>query len=229
MNFSGNRLNTLENDPTNMIISNADANADLTNGDQSLYLKGGEGSIAAIELFSGDVEDPETGLDVPALDYFKSKKETWLINEANVTFYVDPSQLNGQEPDRVILMDLENDMPIVDYFFDTSTNNSNPLRSKINFSNILERDSDGDGVKYKFRVTEHLNNILLRDSTNINLGLFITTNINEVQTATALEYDEIDSHSGSVLSPRGTVLYGTNQNVPDNKKVKFEIFFTEPN
>lgn len=229
MNFMGNRLNTLENDPSNMVISNADMNANLSEGDQNLYIKGGEGSIATIELFKGNIEDPETGVEVPALEYFKSKKDNWLVNEANLTFYVDQSQLNGMEPDRLVLMDLDNETPVVDYFFDPSTNNSNPLRSKTSFANILERNSNDEGVKYRFRITQHLNNILLRDSTNVRLGLFVTTNINEVQKAVALNYDEIESNTGSVISPRGTVLYGTNQNVPDNKKVKFELFYTEPN
>ena len=229
MNFTGNRLNTLENDPTNTVISDADVNADPVNGDEALFIKGGEGSMAVIDLFNGTIEDPDTGTDVDALEYFRSKKDEWLINEANLTVYVDQNQVNGNEPDRIMLMDIENNVPIVDYFFDSSTNNSNPLRSKIFYSKILERDSDGNGYKYKFRLTEHLNNVLLRDSTNVKLGIYVSTNVNDIQQAKALEYDEIDTHSGSVLSPRGTVLYGSNQNVPDNKKVKFELFYTEPN
>ncbi|WP_250433386.1 DUF4270 domain-containing protein [Hanstruepera flava] len=228
MNFTGNRLNILENDPTNTVIADADANADPIDGDQSLYLKGGEGSMAVIDLFNGTFEDPETGTGVPALEYFKSKKDSWLINEANLTLYVDQNQVNGEEPNRVMLIDLENNVPIVDYFFDGTTNNANPSLSKSFYSKILERDSNDEGVKYKFRLTEHLNNILLRDSTNVKLGVYVSTNVNEIQQATALEYDDTDTHSGSVMSPRGTVLYGSNSNVPDNKKVKFELYYTEP-
>lgn len=229
MNFTGNRLNTLENDPTNTVISDANASADPINGDQSLYIKGGPGSIAIIDLFNGLIEDPETGTEVQALDYFKSKKDTWLINEANLTLYVDQNQVNSEEPNRIMLIDIENNVPIVDYFFDATTNNADPSQSKIFYSNILERNSDDQGVKYKFRLTEHLNNILLRDSTNVKLGIYVSTNVNEILQATALEYEEINTNSGEVLSPRGTVLYGTRQNVPDNKKVKFELYYTEPN
>lgn len=229
MNFTGNRLNTLENDPTNTVISDADANADPVNGDQSLYIKGGEGSLAVIDLFNGTVEDPETGTQVPAFAYFKSKKDEWLINEANITLYVDQNQVNGQEPNRVMLIDLENNVPIVDYFFDATTNNASPSNSKIFYTKVLERNSNDEGVKYKFRLTEHLNNILLRDSTNVKLGVYVSTNVNEILQGTALEYDEINTNSGAVMSPRGTVLYGSNQNVPDNKKVKFELYYTEPN
>ena len=229
MAFSGNTLNTLENDPTNTLISDADAVADPVNGDEALYIKGGEGSMAVINLFNGIIEDPETGADVNAFDYFKSKKDHWLINEANLTVYVDQNQIIDDEANRIMLMDIENNTPIIDYLFDASTNISNPAQSKINFSKPLEYDENGNGFKFKFRLTEHLNNILLRDSTNVQLGLYISTNVNEIEQAKALKYDNIDSHSGSVLSPRGTVLYGSNPNVPDNKKVKFELFYTEPN
>lgn len=228
MNFSGNILNVLENDPSNTIIQDADANANMVDGDATLYLKGGEGSMTVINLFSGETLDEE-GNPVNSLDYFKSKKESWLLNEANITFYVNQNELNGQEPDRVILYDLANNVPIVDYFFDTSTNNTTPLNSKVLFSRILERDDDNRGVKYKLRLTEHLNNILIRDSTNVSLGLYVSTNVNDIQKADVLNSNNEYVPTGAVLSPRGTALYGTNQNVPTDKKVLFEIYFTEPN
>lgn len=229
MNFTGNRLNIIENDPSNTIIMDADANADMVDGDELLYLKGGEGAFAIVDLFNGLVEDEDTGLDVPALDYFKSKKDIWLLNEANLIFYVNQTMVDGQEPDRVVLYDMENNVPIVDYFFDTSVNNSNPLNSKLNFSRILERDEAENGIKYKFRLTEHLNNILLRDSTNVKLGLFVTTNINEIQNGRILNSPNDGVSTGSILSPRGTVLHGSNQAVADDQRVRFEVFYTKPN
>ncbi len=228
MNFSGNILNSLENDPANTIINDADANANMVEGDETLYLKGGEGSMTVLNLFSGEILDEDNNL-VNAFDYFKSKKDSWLLNEANITFYVNQNEVNGQEPDRVILYDLENNIPIVDYFFDPSTNTNNPLNSKIAYSRKLERDEDNNGVKYKLRLTEHLNNILLRDSTNVNLGLYVSTNVNDIQKADVLNVNDEYVPTGAVLSPRGTALYGTNQNVPEDKKVLFEIYFTEPN
>ena len=228
MNFTGNRLNVLEYDPTNTVIEDANANANPIEGDDALYLKGGEGSFAVIDLFNGQTPD-ENGNMVDAFEYFKSKKDTWLINEANLYFYVDQTIVDGQEPDRVILYDLENNLPIVDYFFDSSTNNSNPINSKILYSRKLERDDNDNGVKYKLRLTEHLNNILLRDSLNVNLGLYVSTNVNDIQRADVLNSPDEYAPTGTVLSPRGTALYGTSQNVPDDKKVQFEIYFTEPN
>lgn len=231
MNFSGNRINTIENyNSVKTIIDNATSNTDMVNGDNAVFLKGGEGSFAVIDLFSGTVEN-ESGTPVPALDYFKSKKGKWLINEANLTVYVNQNEVNnsGQEPERVILYDINNNIPIVDYFLDPSVSTTNPLESRINYSRKLKRDSNNKGLSYKFRLTEHINNILLRDSTNLKLGIYVTSNINITANAGILNSLTDKVPNSAVLSPKGTVLYGSNPSVPNTKKMKFEIFYTEPN
>ena len=228
-NFTGNRLNVLDNDPTNTVIDDADAMADEDLGDERLYLKGGEGSMAVIDLFNGDVVDETSGMTVPAYDFFTSRKDSWLINEANLVFKVDQDQVDDEEPDRVILIDLKNNLPIVDFFIDRTTNNFDPINSKINYSEILERDEDGNGVSYKIRLTEHINNMFIRDSTNVKLGLFVSTNINEIVEATLIDSeDEVVSSTpiGSVISPKGTILKGSNENVPEEDRVQLEIFYT---
>jgi len=230
MNFKGaNRASITYKDPTNTIIDDANNNADVVNGDQNLYLKGGEGSIAVVNLFD----------DQAVLDEFKSLYKdndgnpSRLINEANLIFYVDRSviiePLEYQEPNRVILYDIKNNVPIIDFFLDLTTNTTNPIDSKLNYSSILERDASGKGVKYKIRLTEHLNNILLRDSLNFKLGLYLTTNINEISRADILNEDELESiPMGTILAPKGTVLHGSNLNVPEDKRVQLEIYYTEP-
>jgi hypothetical protein len=230
-NFNGVRLNMLENDPANTVIDNADAAANEVEGDENLFLKGGEGSMAVIDLFNGDVFDDELGVDVPAFDYFISKKEQWLINEANLVFYVDQGQVNGQESDRVMLYDLNSNLPVIDYFIDGSTNTFDPVNSKINHARVLERDEDENGVKYKIRLTEHINSIFIRDSTNTKLGLILSTNVNEIFPACLLDSDDdtiTNVPSGSVMSPKGTILFGSNENVVEAKRAQLEIFYTEP-
>ncbi len=231
LNFSGNRLNTFENsDTVKNIINAATSNTDFDNGDNNVYLKGGEGSYAVIDLFSGNTVD-DNGNSVPTLDYFKSKKGKWIINEANLTVYVNQNEVNnsGQEPDRVIIYDLKNNTPIVDYYLDPTVSTTDPLFSRINYSEKLKRDANNKGLRYKFRLTEHINNVLLRDSTNLKLGVFVTSNINLTQNAAVLNSLTEKTPTGAVLSPRGTVLHGSNPSVPDTKKMKFEIFYTEPN
>lgn len=236
MNFRGNRASTITLDPVaTSLLNNANNSADTTNGDTSLYLKGGEGSIAVVNLFQDQAELDEFNLLYKDANGNPSR----LINEANLIFYVDDvaSSLliddddanKKQQPNRVILYDIKNNTPIVDYFYDLTTVTTNPIDSKLNFSSILERDSDGKGVKYKIRLTEHLNNILLRDSTNFQLGLYITSNINEISNSYVLNDGILDGIPvGTGLSPKGTILYGSNENVPEDKRVQLEIYYTQP-
>ncbi|MCX7551127.1 DUF4270 domain-containing protein [Xanthomarina sp. F2636L] len=232
MNFRGNRASTITLDPiANSLLNNANDTADTVNGDQTLYLKGGEGSIAIVDLF----KDPAVLEEFNLLYKNNNGTPSRLINEANLIFYVDQTATSvmdkdkNQEPNRVILYDIKNNSPIVDYYFDLTTNTTNPIESKLNYSSVLEKDSNGKGVKYKIRLTEHLNNILLKDSTNFQLGLYLTTNINEVSNSFILNDGDLDGIPvGTGLSQKGTVLHGSNLNVPENKRVQLEIYYTQP-
>jgi len=206
-----------------------------TDGDEKLYLKGGQGSVAVINLFDGIIQDPDTGSDVSALEYFKSKKEKWLINEAHLVFYVDQATVQGlNEPERVYLYDLENGTPLIDYYGDVD-NTLNPVSSRTIHLGRLERaddETDSQGVRYKIRITEHINNILLRDSTNVKLGLAVSANVNlegANSQPTVLTSDNLVNKVpiSSILTPKGTVLYGNNTTA-EEKKVYLEIFYTEP-
>jgi len=241
LNFSGIKFNTLENNYNFPL-----PNGDLNNLSDHLYIKGGVGSAGIINLFNGNVED-ENGDMVLSEPFFRSKKDQWLINQANLTVYVDQSSLPNNtdgknEPNRLVLYDLKNNIPIADYFLDTNTTNQDPDQSRILYAEPLERDTDNKGVKYKFRVTEHLNNILKKDSTNVNLGIYVSTNVNlllggngtRLLNSVTFGFDQDqddttldDVPSTCILSPRGTVLYGSTLNVPENLRPKLEIFYTE--
>ena len=207
----------------------------VTQGDEKLYLKGSQGALAVVDLFNGTIQDPDTGLNVSQLEYFKSKKGKWLINEANIVFYVDQTTVDGiDEPDRLYLYNLEEGVPLVDYYSDAE-NNLAPVNSKINHLGRLERvddELDGKGIKYKMKITRHINNILLNDSTNVKLGLAVSANVNlegfNTQPAT-LTTDPLVNKApiSSIVTPQGTVLFGNNAAI-DEKKVYLEIFYTEP-
>ncbi|WP_034042055.1 DUF4270 domain-containing protein [Wocania ichthyoenteri] len=249
LNITGNRLNTFINDYSITL-----SNGDKTLGDERLYLKGAEGSMAVIDLFNGMVDSDNNGSkDMPALDYFKKTYRQLdengdylpkingnfplkkLINEAQLVIYEDETASNGgnsdyHKYDRIYAYDIKNNIPTIDYSFDPTENPSDPFNSKI--INLGQRITDDNGVsKYKIRLTEHLNNILLKDSTNTKLGLILSTNVNLTNSFKILESeDEVTQiPSTTLLTPRGTILYGNHQNVPENKKLRLEIFFTEPN
>ncbi len=232
LSFSGNRVNIFDNDFT---IPLEDGNATL--GNEKLYLKGGEGSMAIIDLFSGLVENEE-GVEEEAYSYFNRKfknpetgEPTRLINEANLVFYEDELQITTDDHDfdRLYLYDLKNNQPIIDYFFDAS---STTLPFYSIASHLGIRDGETGNKKFKIKITEHINNILLKDSTNTKLGLVLSNNVNSIQNAQILgatiDNDVNQVPTGTVLSPKGTVLYGNNTTNTE-KKVKLEIFYTEPN
>ncbi|WP_299112569.1 DUF4270 domain-containing protein [uncultured Winogradskyella sp.] len=238
INLIGNGINFLNNDFTSPI-----AEGDPDTGDSRLYLKGGEGSIANIKLFNGDDidnDDDDTFDDwkntfVETTSDGKFIRSKRLVNEANLVFYVDQDMVQGGEPDRIYLYDVDNKVPLIDYFLD-GVNNSLPLSSVSNHLGPLQRvddEPDGDGIKYKLRITQHINNLLIRDSTNVELGLAVSLNVNiegsgiqrQVQ---SMEDIDFTVPSSSVLTPRGTVLHGNNTE-DESKRVYLEIYYTEPN
>uniref|UniRef100_UPI004049E3D6 DUF4270 domain-containing protein n=1 Tax=Gelidibacter sp. TaxID=2018083 RepID=UPI004049E3D6 len=247
LNFNSNRVNFLSNQFT-IPLSDGDA----INGDEKLYLKGGEGSIALIDLFGGANLDDDNNSDNPFELFKKDFLETdengefkrnsqgnviakRLVNEANIVFFVDQEATQGQEPERIYLFDATNNTVLLDYSLDAS-NNSFPIFSKTYHSGRLEREDnepDGQGIKYKIRITEHINNLLIRDSTNIKLGLSVSGNINleEVflQRNTLTTNETLNKvPTSSIISPRGTVLYGNNT-TDESKKLYLEIFYSVPN
>ena len=237
LSLTGRSINFLEHNYTTPIIE-----GDEEIGDSRIYLKGGEGAIARIKLFNGD--DINDGDDMTFDDFKNLFVETEngefvrskrLVNEANLIFYVDQDVVQGGEPDRIYLYDIENKRPLVDYFLD-GINNSLPSFSVSNHLGPLERvndEPDENGIRYKLRITEHINNLLVRDSTNIELGLAVSLNVNleEAVTQRRVQFAEDSDFTvpiSSVVSPRGTVLHG-NATEDESKRVYLEIYYTEPN
>ncbi len=233
LNFSGVLLNVFDNN-----FSVDVTNSDDVNGDEAMYLKGGEGYIGIIDLFNGTVED-EMGDQVDAFDHFKSffyddvsDSPLKLINEAYIEFYVDQNLNLENEPDRIYLYNYEQNMSLLDYFLDQSVS-STTINAKINHLEPLQRVDDepeGQGIKYKIRITEHLNNIILRDSTNARLGLGIINDVAATSFFSILNNgseEDLELASGTILSHKGTVLHG-NQSQEEDKRPKIKIYYTEP-
>ena len=233
LNFTGNLINIFEN---NFQIDVSNSNT--TEGDEKLYLKGGEGYMSTIDLFNGNIENDDGEL-IDAFQHFKNsffdlenEIANKIINEAYIEFFVDQSQNISSEPDRIYLYNFEENSPLIDYFLDQSVS-STTINAKINHLEPLIRDGDsvtGDGIKYKVRITEHLNNIILRDSTNAKLALVVTSNVGSIENFSILnsEQEELDFPSGAILTPKGTVLHGS-QSEDINKRPRIKIYYTEPN
>ncbi len=268
LNLTGNTISLLQNSNENNNYLNA------VNGSQEasrLYLKGGEGAIAIIDLFGstdliGYTLNAAFNENLPIsptnLKYFVNntpngisdeidqiKINGWLINDANLTFYVDKIAMSNLlsttpesqpvEPNRVFLYDLTNKKVLSDYTYDYSSNGTYPKFTKFIHDGIVQTEDVADGrgkraKKYRVRITNYVRNLVKNDSTNVRLGLSVTENINSVGLSKLRTPNSNLSSAPtmSVQSPLGTVLYGTN--IPGatqeyKKRLKLEIYYTKPN
>ena len=201
------------------------ASASSSLGDERLYVNGGSGSMTIIDLFGRDANGQSAELE-------EYRAKDWLINEANLTFYIDKDKMaNTKEPNRIYLYDLNNNRPIFDYYTDQTTNSVKPKFGKRVYSGMIVKE-DGKGTLYKIRLTNHITQLLKNaDSTNVRLGLVVTESIANVdnyavknQTASGLK----KVPTASVLNPLGIVLYGSKTSVSLDKRLKLEIYYTKP-
>ncbi|TDS58178.1 DUF4270 domain-containing protein [Myroides indicus] len=204
--------------------------ADTKNGDDKLYIKGGEGSIAIVDLFSKN-------------DYAELKKlreDDILINDAILTVYVDENAMsNNINPKRLYLYNYDDEVSLVDFSNDTNTNSS---YLKAVFGGIFQeenKDKNLEGNLYRFRITEYLRSLIkskdFKKSPKLALSMtndYNSSFLNYIKNQT-LE-SPIDNSPNdiktipafSVSCPVGTVLYGANTQA-EGKKMKLEIFYTK--
>ncbi|OXE95398.1 uncharacterized protein DUF4270 [Flavobacterium araucananum] len=196
-----------------------------TTGDDRLYLKGRQGSLAVIQL---------TGF-AAKLDEIRTKN--WLVNEANLIFSIDSDKMTGAyEPKRVYLYDLDNSLPILDYTSDGSSSITTDAKmTKVVYSGIINVDATTKrGTTYKIRLTNHIRNIIKNATVaNVRLGLVVTGDINTITSSKLKLKNTVisDAPRASVMSPLGTILFGGNSssNIPAGKKLQLEIYYTKPN
>lgn len=226
LNFNGIRVNTFNTSTPPEL--EAVLNNPNTAGAENLYIKGGAGTITVIELFGNDLNGNNVADE---LDNLRTKK--WLINEANLTLQVNKNLTSGNtsEPERLFLYDLNNSRVLVDYQLDNYTPASDPINFKTNHLGRLKRDNNDNGESYQFRITSHISNLINKDSTNVRLGLVVSPNITiltnqDLQNSTPPGINKIPT--SNVISPEGTVIYGSNH--PDmDKRIKLNIYYTEIN
>jgi len=218
--INGNSVNTLINAPFPPEITD---DMDTNQNAERLYLKGGSGSYAEIELF-----EENNGEDI--INQIKTKK--WIINEANLIFYVDREALDMagiiNEPPTLYLFNTETSRPIYDLSVISDPDVRN--RIKINYDGSLEEENN-KGVRYKLKITNYINDIIIRDSTNATLGLSVSADLaNSASKNAVLDMKETDLPVGATITPLGTVLYGSNVTVAEeDMQLKLEIFYTETN
>jgi hypothetical protein len=223
LNMTGNSVSLLNNNfGSSGLAYNALPNTGNTlAGDEKLYLKGGEGSLAILDLFStaGELES--------------IRSNGWLVNEANLVFHIDASTMaNSYEPKRIYLYDLTNNRPVVDYYNDGTTS-TDAKKSKVVFDGNINTDATSKrGLTYKIRITNQIRNLIKNaDSTNVKLGIVVTEDISTIANHKMKTPNAFITQApkASVMNPLGTILYGGKLTVPEDKRLKLEIFYTKPN
>ncbi|WP_203294534.1 DUF4270 domain-containing protein [Luteirhabdus pelagi] len=231
--YGGIGINTF-NTELNQDVVSAIENQDSENGTETLYLKGGPNIAAIINLFGEDLDGNGVADELEDL-----RDRELLVNEANLIFYVDQEKVSplSTEPERIMIFDATNGTVLIDYVLDPTVA-SDPSLARTLHLEPLQRDSDENGDYYKVRISTHVSNLINNDSTNVPLGLVVTNNVNISNFRSVrntgiqgpmqenLQLQEIPGPA--LLSPYGTVLHGNNS--PDEeKRLKLQLYYTEPN
>ncbi|MWB93638.1 DUF4270 family protein [Flavobacterium sp. GA093] len=233
INLKGNTVNLLKDEKA-ASYNTAVSNPNTTTGDERLFLKGGQGAVAVVEL-----KDFESKLQ-------EIRDNKWLINEANLVFYIDSGEMNKpespednetklSEPYRVYVYDFTNNKAILDYNDSSPSANTDPKGARVVYDGLLKKEN-GRGAYYKVRITNHIINIIKGTNVaNVKLGVSVTENIN-LSTSNMLNKEKMIPNTlikqvptASVMSPLGTVIYGVGAEVEEAKKLKLQIYYTKPN
>jgi hypothetical protein len=225
MSFNAISVNTYDNTIPQDIAQDL-FNPNLDEGEERLYVRGGDGIVTIIELFGPDLDDDGVADELEDL-----RNEKWLINEANLICYVDKDRASrgDQEPERLFIYDIKNSDFLADINFDI-TSNLEPVDALNVHLGRLKRGSDGNGDFYKIRITEHISNLINKDSTNVPLGIIVSQNVLEsnFQDLENIQAPGIEKvPSSSVVSPEGTILHG-NRSSFTGRRLKLQIYYTKP-
>ncbi|HBR53065.1 MAG TPA: DUF4270 domain-containing protein [Flavobacteriaceae bacterium] len=226
LNFDAISVNTFDNE-LNPSIASTLANPNIDDGEENLYVRGGDGIVSVIELFGEDLDGNGVADELEFL-----RDQEWLINEANLIFYVnrDIVPSGDNEPLRLVIYETGNDNFLADLPLDP-TSGEEPFEALVDHYGPLERGTDANGDFYKIRITNHVSNLINSDSTNVPLALVVSQNVTvfdfqDLENSQAPGIDNVPA--STVVSPEGTVLHG-NRTSNEAKRLKLQIFYTEPN
>ncbi|MDX5586659.1 MAG: DUF4270 domain-containing protein [Aureibaculum sp.] len=184
----------------NKVINDRFVSPDMIDGEEVLYIQGAAGSISVLELFKG------VNLD-------SIRDQNWLINEANITLYVDNDVDQETVPETLYLYKFDDNSQILDVFTEVQS---------IGIGGELERDEDNKPIKYKFSITDYISEVLKHDG---------ISNISRLGVKVYHSTDLPTTFSDTLMKDfswiaKGVVLKGNKRDLTDNERLKLEIFYT---
>jgi len=222
LSFNGIRFNTL-----NHLDVSGEIEKEVQLGQNNIPSKksylNGNGYFSTIKLFDKQDSQNELLNDL--------RKNRWLVSEANLFLYVDQDHYVSSEDliERLYLFNYSNGSPVIDFTLDNSVNNNQKNRDKFIYGGFLEYDDLDRPYRYKFRITNHVNRLIRKDSTNYTIAISPANGINSIayKRAQTSGQEFINYPSISILSPLGVVLHGSGGEELDSSKIELEIFYTE--
>jgi len=223
--LDGIQVNTLKNSRFDATIAQRIALSESGQQADKLFIKSGQWH-GRVRLFGAE----SGGINTILLDSLRNQNQ--LINEAKLSFYVDANYNTNADlvPPRLYLYDLQNGNSLLDQNTDNSESLTGTNLSKSRYGGILELNESNKPYRYVFKITEHISNIIRSDSTNIDLGIVVSADINDVSfRATKNENQtKIKYPTSSLLNPLGVVLIGSKPEAnQEDKKVQLELLFTK--
>ena len=224
LNFNGVRFNTLNHLDLSGEIDKEVQLAQNNIPSKKSYING-NGYFSTINLFDKPNSQGTLLEDL--------RKNRWLVSEANLFLYVDQEHYISSDIDiieRLYLFNYSNGSPVIDFTLDNSVNNNKKNRDKYIYGGFLEYDDLDRPYRYKFRITNHVNRLIRKDSTNYTIAISPANGINSIAYKRAQTSDRefINYPAISILSPLGVVLHGSGDGDEiDSSKIELEIFYTQ--
>lgn len=184
-------------------------NENVTMTNDNIYLKGGR-YIAELTIPDDKIQE------------LKSKNV--LINQAELVFYVNETQVGSyKQPQYLLLYNAKTGGVLADYTNDLSTNTDKVITS------LQKQQKDKNGTYYRTHINDHLISVLKSNAENVKLGL--VASLRNTQSAmvsgkykdNSKEEKTILGNSENILS---TIIYGNGANVPENKKLKLRVKYS---
>ena len=185
--------------------------ANQAQGQDKVYIKGDAGGMGIIELFD-------------AAELYALRNNNWLINQANLRFYVDENEMAGipesEQPQRMFLYKYDYHQPITDLNNVLENGGQIDLATLLDvYDGRLSEDTVTGKKYYEFNITRHIKNVLRKDSSNVRIGVRLVSdlggflsNINKLEDPDA-------------YIPFGTVVKG---NTATEDPVELRIYYTKP-